>query len=127
MIEVYKVNIATEETNGSNSRTKYFMTLEKASEYLEEQRQYYFDNSDDSDSESDDSDVEESKEELKDNKNDDQSDDESGDSCYGEEITVEFLSSLFEETQKFIPSIVFEYYGDDEYTSATINKIAIDN
>ena len=125
MIEVYKVNIATEETNGSNLRTKYFMTLEKASEYLEEQRQYYFEDGDESDDSDSDSDVEESKEELKDK--DDDSDDESGDSCQCEEITVEFLSSLFEETQKFIPCIVFEYTGDDEYTSATINKIAIDN
>jgi hypothetical protein len=126
MIEIYKVNILTEQTGGSNLSTRYFMTLEKATEYLEEQRQYYFDDSDESDSESDTDgdDLEDSKEELKENNGD--SDDESDDS-YVEEITVEFLTSLFEETQTFIPCIVFEYFSDDEYTSATINKIKIDN
>jgi hypothetical protein len=123
MIEVYKVNITTEQTNGSNTTTKYFMTLEKASEYLEEQRQYYFEDCDESDDSDSETGGEETKEELK--ENNDISDDTED---YVEEITVEFLSSLFEEnTEKFIPSIVFEYFGEDEYTSVTINKISIDN
>ena len=125
MIEIYKVNILTEQAGGSNLSTKYFMTLEKATEYLEEQRQYYFDDSDD-ESDSDADDVVESKEELKENNDDSDNESESDDS-YEEEITVEFLTSLFEETQTFIPCIVFEYFSDDEYTSATINKIKIDN
>ena len=125
MIEIYKVNILTEQAGGSNLSTKYFMTLEKATEYLEEQRQYYFYDSDD-ESDSDADDVVESKEELKENNDDSDNESESDDS-YVEEITVEFLTSLFEETQTFIPCIVFEYFSDDEYTSATINKIKIDN
>ncbi len=145
MIEVYKVKVSVEDSSSSNVTTKYFMTLEKASEYLEEQREYYFDDySSDSDSESDsdwsseeDEDyVEESKEEkyreeCKENerKDEDMEDDDSEDSDYpDEEITVEFLNSLFEEDNcKFRPHVVFEHYIDEEYITASISKIFINN
>jgi len=144
MIEVYKVKVSVEDSSSSNVTTKYFMTLEKASEYLEEQREYYFDDySSDSDSERDsdwsseeDEDYVESKEEkyreeCKENerKDEDMEDDDSEDSDYpDEEITVEFLNSLFEEDNcKFRPHVVFEHYIDEEYITASISKIFINN
>jgi hypothetical protein len=153
MIEVYKVNVSVEDSNSSNVSTKYFMTLEKACEYLEEQREYYFDEDLDSDSESDeesDSDseysseeeFEESKksyrerderknndEEIKEEENKEEGDDYSEDSDYpDEEVTLEFLTSLFNEDDiKFRPRVVFEHYIDEEYVTATISKIFINN
>lgn len=151
MIEVYKVKVSVEDSNSSNVTTKYFMTLEKASEYLEEQREYYFDDystdsESDSESESsysddeDDEYVEESKEYREETKEsienersadngEDKGDDDSEDSDYpDEEITVEFLSSLFEEDNyKFRPHTVFEHYIDEEYITASISKIFINN
>ena len=131
MIQVYKVDISHGDSNGSNGSnvsTKYFITLEKASEYLEEQR-IYFEESDecesDSDSESGNEDSKEEKEEAKDSDSEYDSDDSEGEA---EEITVEFLSSLFEESSnRFRPCTVFDIWDDDEYVIATISKIFIDN
>ena len=143
MIEVYKVKVCVEDSYGSNVSTKYFMTIEKACEYLEEKRDYYFEEYDESDDESDsddddsddsdDSDEEkqeskDDKQESKENIENNESDNESEDSDYPDEkITVEFLTSLFEEDRcKFRPHTVFEH-EDDEYITATISKIFINN